>query len=61
MERFCFTKPGFFDLTFESLIDADEASLNAKREERLERHPSSASRRFNANHPIAYLIAETSE
>ena len=31
-----------FDLTFESLIVADEASLNAKREERLERHAESA-------------------
>jgi hypothetical protein len=34
--------PDFFDHTFELLIVADEASLNAKREERLEWHSSSA-------------------
>ena len=37
-----FQQPGFFDSTFVLLIVADEASLNAKREKRLERHSSSA-------------------
>jgi hypothetical protein len=37
-----FPQTAFFDPTFESLIVADEASLNAKREERLEWHSSAA-------------------
>jgi hypothetical protein len=37
-----FLHPGFFHLTFVSLIVADEVSLNAKQEERLEWHTSSA-------------------
>jgi hypothetical protein len=34
--------PALFDLTFESLIVADEASLNAKPGARLERHSLTA-------------------
>jgi hypothetical protein len=37
-----FQQPGIFDGTFVSLIGVDEASLNAKQEERLEWHAESA-------------------